>query len=44
MFEELGLNEGDTITLVGNPKLYNGVIQVANAFYVSRQNSPDQLQ
>ena len=44
MFEELGLNEGDTITLVGNPKLYNGVIQVANAFYVSRQSSPDQLQ
>lgn len=44
MFGELGLNEGDTITLVGNPKLYNGVIQVANAFYVSRQSSPDQLQ
>lgn len=37
LFQNLGLKNGDTVTLVGYHTSYNGTQQVGGAFYVSRE-------
>jgi len=39
MFGDLGVNEGDTITLVGVRAAHNGIPQVGSAFYVSHESA-----
>lgn len=40
-FQSLGINEGDTVTLVGRREEYKGTPQVGGAFYVSHVSSDD---